>query len=181
MAIANYSKTCSKNVAGALTVWLTEATNITAGTVVNDEITVLTLGTAKTFKTIDVDQDSITAMSEGTGTGSNISYVNSIEIKLSKLSAAQRTLINSLMDASPCGIVALVKDGNGLYQCYGWNETDLTTRGLKLVSDSFTTGTAPDDAEGNKSTIRLECKTGYRVLTVKSTSTVAVGGITAAS
>lgn len=180
MALANYTKTCSKNVPGNSLLWLIAASEIGSVTVVTDEITALTVTTGATFKTFDVDQDTLVRMEEGTGTGFNISYVHSIEAAFSKPTKELRTALNAIADASPCGMVAIMRDGNGLYWVVGYNEVDLGTRGLKLVSDSTTSGAAPDDAEGSKSNIRLETKSGYKALPVKSTSTVAVSGITAA-
>ena len=178
--IAGFTKVCSKNVPGNSVVWLTESDNIASVTVATGEITALTMATGKTFSVFDVDQDTLIRMEEGTGTGHNMSYVHSVEFALSKPSTHVRTAINNLADASPCGIVALIKDGNGTYWLEGYNEVDLLERGLKLVQDNTTSGTAPDDAEGSKSVIRLETKSGYKTLPVKSTSTVAVSGITAA-
>lgn len=178
MAIANYTKVCSKNVPGASLLWITESDNISSVTVVSDEVTVVTMNGATTFKVFDVDQDTLVRMEEGTGTGHNISYVHSIEAAFSKPSAAMRTALNSLADASPCGMIALVKDGNGTHWLVGYNEIDLGERGLKLVQDNVTTGSAPDDAEGSKATIRLETKSGYKALPVKAGSVIAVGGIT---
>ena len=178
-SLANYTKVCSKNVPGNSTLWLIEADSVSSATVVTDEITVLALTSGSTFKVFDIDQDTLVRTEEGTGTGHNISYVHGIEFAFSKPSAAMRTAINAIADASPCGMVAIVKDGNGVYWVVGWNQTDLNERGLKLVQDSTTSGSAPDDAEGSKTMIRLETKSGYKALPVKSTSTVAVTGITA--
>jgi hypothetical protein len=179
MALANYVKSCSKNVPGNSLLWLGSSADVDTVTVVADELTLLTMVTSKTFKTFDVDQDTLLRIEEGVGTGHNISYVHAIEAAFSKPSAALRTAMNNLADESPCGMIAIVRDGNGLYWVVGYNEVDKGTRGLKLVQDNTTSGAAPDDADGSKSSIRLETKSGYKALPVKSTSVVAVTGITA--
>lgn len=179
MALAGFTKICAKNTPGNSLLWLIEASKVSAVTIVTDEITVLTTTTGSTFQVYEVDQDSLVRGEEGVGTSSNISYVHSIDFTLAKPTAAMRTAINALADASPCGIIAILKDGNGLYWVEGYNATDGTGRGLKLVTDSTTSGAAPDDEAGNKTTIRLETKSGFKSLPVKSTSVVAVSGITA--
>jgi hypothetical protein len=179
MALANYSKVCSKNVGGNSTLWLIEASSYSAHTIVSDEITVFTLDTSTTFKTYEIDQDTLVRSEEAVGTGHNISYTHAVEFSLRKPSAAMRTAINAIADASPCGMIAVIKDGNGLYWVVGFNAQDLGDRGLKLVSETTTSGASPDDEEGSKTVIRLECKSGYKALPVASGSTVAVGGITA--
>jgi len=98
-----------------------------------------------------------------------MSYVHAIEFSLSKPSAAMRTSINAIADASPCGMVAIMRDGNGLYWLVGYSATDLASRGLRLVGDNFTSGTAPDDEEGSKDVIRLESKSGFKALPITGT------------
>lgn len=177
MAIADYVKTCSKNVAGNSTLWLTEAENISSVTIVTGEITVITMKTGKEWQPYDNDLDSLIRSQEGSGNGNNISYTHKIEAKFSKLSPALNTARTALADASVCGILALVKDSNGVWWLVGYNPSDLTKRALKLMTDSDTSGGAPDDEEGGKASIVLESKSGYLDIPVKSTSTVAVGGI----
>lgn len=179
MALANYSKTCSKNVSGNGLFYLTEASNILTVTINSGEVTALTLATGKSFSVIDNDLDSLIRSQEGTGSGDKFSYVHKIEAKFSKLSTSLNTLRNAIADASPCGMVALVKDSNGTWWLVGYNATDGTERALKAKTDSDTSGAAPDDEAGGMATITLECKSGYLDLPVKSTSTVSVSGITA--
>ena len=179
MALPGFTKICAKNTPGMSLLWLIEASSVTASTIVADEITVLTLLTSTAFKVYEVDQDTLVRGEEGVGTSSNISYVHSIDFTLAKPTAAMRTSINALADASPCGMIAIMRDGNGLYWVVGYNATDGNSRGLKLVTDSTTSGAAPDDEDGQKTTIRLETKSGFKQLPVAAASTVAVGGITA--
>jgi hypothetical protein len=177
MSLAGLTRVCAKNTAGNSLLWLIEASKISAVTIVADEVTVLTTtGTAADMQVYEVDQDTLVRIEEGKGNGSNISYIHAIEFTFSKPSAALRTALNALADASPCGMVAIMRDGNGVYWVIGWNALDLGSRGLRLVQDNFTSGLAPDDEAGSKSMIRLECKSGQKDLPVKSTSTVATAG-----
>jgi hypothetical protein len=179
MALATYTKSCSKNVAGNGLFYLTEASNINTVTISAGEVTALTLYTAKAFSVIDNDLDSLIRSQEGTGSGDKFSYMHKIEAKFSKLSTALNTLRNAIADASPCGMVAMVKDGNGTWWLVGYNAVDGVERALKAKTDSDTSGNAPDDEAGGMATITLECKSGYLDLPIKSTSTVTTAGVTA--
>lgn len=161
MALATYAKSCVKNVAGNSQIWLTEAANITSITIVAGEVTVFTMSGVTKFLEVEPDRDVLLRTQEGAGIGSNISYTHKIEMKFSKLSTGVNTLRNSLADASPCGIVAVVKDSNGTYWLVGWNASDLGTRGLELRTDNDTSGLIATDAEGGKASIVLETISGY--------------------
>jgi len=170
MALAGFTKICSKNTPGNSLLWLIEASKLNSVTITGDEVTAIsTDATGDDFQVYEVDQDTLVRTEEGTGTGSNMSYIHAIEFSFSKPSAAMRTSINALADASPCGIVAIMRDGNGVYWLVGYNATDLASRGLKLVSDTMTTGTAPDDEEGSKDIIRLETKSGFKAVPLDAT------------
>ena len=180
MALANYTKSCLKNIAGNSLLYVTEASNVTTVTVSNGEVTALTMETSKTFKTVAMDIDTLQRTEEGKGFGTNIYYTHKIEATFSYLSTALRTFRNALADASPCGMIALVKDGNGTWWLVGYNEVDTTNRGLQLVQDNTTSGKKASEEAGGKASIILQSEDGYADLPVKSTSTVAVSGITAA-
>jgi len=170
MALAGFTKVCSKNTGGNSLLWLIEAAKINVVTIGADTVTgITTTGTPDDFNVYEVDQDTLVRTEEGVGTGSNMSYVHAIEFSLSKPSAAMRTSINAIADASPCGMVAIMRDGNGLYWLVGYSATDLASRGLRLVGDNFTSGTAPDDEEGSKDVIRLESKSGFKALPITGT------------
>ena len=58
MAIAAYTKSCTKNVGGNSAVYLTEAANITTVTVTSGEISAaITMGSGLTFHEVQADLD----------------------------------------------------------------------------------------------------------------------------
>jgi len=181
MAIAAYSKACSKNVGGNSAVYLTEATNVTAVTVTSGEISAaLTMASGKTFHEVEADLDSVTHTQEGTGTQTNISYTHRVEMIFSKPSVDLNTLRDSLADGSPCGLLAIVTDGNGTSWLVGYNETDGVNRALYLATDSLNSGAAPADDGGQAITLALECNSGYLSLPFDSTIGATISGGTAA-
>ena len=161
MAIATYARTCSKNIPGNGQIWLAEASNITSITITSGEVAAFTMEGVTKFLECQPTIDTLVRSEEGTGTGSNISYVHKIDMTFSKLASGLVTFRDSLADASPCGIVAVTLDSNGTYWLTGWNATDLGNRGLELRADNSTSGTTPQDEEGGVATISLETISGY--------------------
>ena len=181
MAIAAYTKACSKNVGGNSAVYLAEASSLTSVTVAAGEISAaLTMGSGLTFHEVQADLDSVVHTQEGAGNQSNIAYTHRVEMKFAKPSAALNTLRNSLADGSPCGVLAIVTDGNGVSWLVGYNETDGTNRALYLVADSLNSGAEPAEEDGQAITVALECQTGYLSLPFDATIGATITGGTAA-
>ena len=177
MAIAVYTKVCEKNVSGNARVFVAEMSGITSITVTSGEITAITATTA--FKESQADIDSLIRTEVATGTRSNISYLHRVEMKFAGPDLALNTFRNSLADASPCGMAAIVQDSNGECWLVGWNDTDTTSRGLFLVQDDTNSGALPSDEDAQNVTIALETLSGYLDLPFDSTITATIIGDTA--
>lgn len=178
MAIANYSKTCAANRPGNSTLWITEKSNISSVTFSGGEVTAMTMTTSGTFKTVAIDQDTLERVEEGKGSKTgNISYKHQIKFKLSKLATAMNTFRNALAEASICGMVGLIKDGNGTWWVVGYNESDLGERPLRLMTNNSKSGVTPQDEDAANAEIVLETDSGYPAYPVASGKTVAVTGI----
>jgi hypothetical protein len=161
MAIAVYTKACTKNVGGNTFIAVAEVASMTSFTVTAGEITAVTPNGVNRFHKADATIDTIVRTEEGAGNGNNIAYTHRIEIKTTKPSVALNTWRSSLADASPCGILAITADGNGTCWLTGYSIAEGFKRPLRLVSDSFTSGATPGDEAGQTVTIGLECVTGY--------------------
>lgn len=153
MTIAVFNKSCSKNVSGNSRIFIAEVTNVTAITVTSGEITSITGDDA--FKEIEVDLDTILRIEEKIAGKLNYGIDVTVDMKLAHPNADLNTLRDSLVAASPCGMLAIVKDGNGTYWLVGYNELDLVTRPLYLAQDNFTSGAELIDPEGNKVSLQL--------------------------
>lgn len=175
MAIATYARACSKNVAGNSQIWISEAPNISSITITSGEAAAFTMASTNKFMEIQPEIDSLIRSEEGAGTGSNISYTHKIDLKFAKLATGVNTLVDSLADSSPCGMVAVTKDGNGTYWLTGWNENDLGNRGLELRTDSTNSGGAPADEEGGISSVSLECVSGYKDIPLSAAGVTSFG------
>ena len=178
MAIATYTKVCEKNVSGNARVFVAQMSGITSITVTAGEITAITATTA--FKESQADIDSLIRTEVATGTRSNISYLHRVEMKFAGPDLALNTFRNSLADASPCGMAAVVQDSNGECWLVGWNDTDTTARGLFLVQDDTNSGALPSDTDAQNVTVALETLSGYLDLPFDSTITATIIADTAA-
>lgn len=179
-AIAVYTKVCAKNVSGNTALYWCEISNITSFTITAGEISTVTVATGKKFLKADAEIDTIDRTEVETGTGSNLSIKHTVMAKFNKPSTALNTLRNSLADASPCGIYAIVTDGNGTSWLVGYNATDTNKRPLRLISGTVNSGLTPADAEGNRYSITLETDNGYVCLPFDATNNGTIKGGTAA-
>lgn len=180
MAIAKYAKTCAKNVAGNISVFVAEAANITAVTITTGEVSAIT--GASGFKEVEAELDSIAREQEAVGVanGNNLSITHRIRMKFAKQSTALNTLRESLADASPCGMLAIVMDGNGQAWMIGYSASEGTKRGLRLATDTGSSGESPADEEGGAFEIVLESTSGYYDLPFDSTQNAAITAESAA-
>ena len=179
MAIAVYTKACEKNTGGNARVFFTEAANVSSVTVTSGEVSAITMATGTTFHEVQAEIDTVIRTETAAGRRTNISYTHRVEMKFGKPQTALNTLSDSLTDASACGIIAIVQDGNGNCWLVGYNETDTTNRGLYVVQDDTQSGALPSDEEGNVVTIALETISGYKDLPFDATQKAAIIGDTA--
>lgn len=180
MAIVAYTKACSKNVGGNSAVYITEASNLGSVTVTSGEISAALTMAAGTFHEVQADLDSVIHTQEGEGTQSNIAYTHRVEMRFAKPSVDLNTLRDSLADGSPCGIVAIVTDANGVSWLVGYNETDGTNRALYLATDSLNSGAEPAEDDSQAVTVALECQSGYLSLPFDATIGATISGGSAA-
>lgn len=178
-AIAAFSRTCGKNVTGNSAVYFTEKDNVATVTVTTGEVSAVTMESGKTFHQADVDLDTLIRTQEGEGTGNNVKYTHRIEMKFSNLDVNLNTFRDAIVEASACGIIAIVTDGNGTSWMVGFNESDQFARPLRLVQDSDTSGAEPGEEDAGLSTIALECMSGYLDLPFDSTLGDTISGGTA--
>ena len=163
MAIAVYTKACTKNTGGNSRVFYTEAANVSSVTVTAGEVAAaITMASGKTFHEVQAEIDTVIRTEVAAGRRTNISYTHRIEMKFGKPQTALNILSDALTDASACGLIAIVQDGNGNCWLVGYNETDTTNRGLYVVQDDTNSGAAPSDEEGNVVTIALETSSGFK-------------------
>lgn len=153
-----FARTCAKNVAGTQAIWIAEKSVVTAITVTSGEISAIT-GTTP-FMRVDADQDKMNWEQTDEKVGANnVKFSNLVEFAISKLNKEMNTFVQALIDASPCGLYAIVKDGNGQNWLVGYDATSLTTRPLRYNNGKQKTGKLIGEEDGSTKVIQLtnEC------------------------
>lgn len=161
MAIAVYTKSCTKNVGGNTFLAFAEVASMTSFTVTSGEITAVTPNSTYRFHKQDATIDTIKRTEEGAGNANNIAYKHRIEAQFTKPSKELNTMRAGVADATPCGILTIVADGNGKCWLTGYSVAEGFKRPLRLVEDKFDSGAAPGDENSQAVTLALECTTGY--------------------
>jgi hypothetical protein len=168
-----FTQTCSKNVSGASRVFIAAKSVATAFAVSGNEITGVT-GTTP-FVKVDIIQDSLQWSEEGVLVGlNNWKITNKIEFDIMPPATATNTFLQALIDGSPCGLFAIVVDGNGSAWFVGHNETDVRERPLKLGGQKHDTGKGLGVAEGNTIHITLQNECGGLACKADSTLNSAI-------
>jgi hypothetical protein len=143
-----FTQVCSKNTSGASRIFIAEKAVATAFTVSSHEITAVT-GTTP-FMRVDIVQDSLQWSEEVTPIGlNNLKVANKIEFDIQAPATLTNTFRQALMDASPCGLFAIIVDSNGCAWFPGHNEVDIRERPLRYGGDKHDTGKGLGDAQGN--------------------------------
>lgn len=169
MSILNYIKICEKNVPGNMHLFLTEAANVLNVIVTSGEVSDIVMTGTTTFKEIQADQNGLIRLIKELGSQGKEYYEHFVNFVCGKASKELNILADSLSEASPCGIIAIVMDSNSQAWLIGWNETDKGTRPLYLNSDNFTSGKDLTEAEGGKRTFDLKTTSAYLDLPTNST------------
>jgi hypothetical protein len=178
MALAIFSQTCAKNTAGAQRIFIAEKSVATAFTVSSNEITGVT-GTTP-FMRVDAIQDSISWTESVEKVGlNNHKVTNTIEFDVMPPAKATNTFLQALIDGSPCGLFAIIIDGNAKCWCAGHNETDVRNRPLMVAKVEKKTGKNLSEAEGNTVRITLSNECSGLALPFDSTLTGTINGGTA--
>jgi hypothetical protein len=179
MAIAAYTRVCAKNVTGNLRLYLSEVTNITSIVVTANEIATFTAG-ATSFKKTEGTLDTLTRTEKAEGGKAGYKFTHEIKMGFAKPSTALKTQIESLEAASPCGIAAVILDGNGQAWLVGYNQTDLKDRGLAVVDASLDTGMAPGEDGKQGFDVTLRCISSEHALPFNSVINATIVGASAA-
>lgn len=129
--ITVYNKICSLNFPGNRFLLLTEMPNIDYMTIVGGEVTDIGMVAGSYFNQIQIEQDGVRRLEVREGRRPR-SYDHTVEFNLVLPRIDTNIFTNSLRQASPCGIVALVVDNNSKAWIVGWNYTEAQKRGLIL-------------------------------------------------
>lgn len=173
MALAIFTRTCSKNVSGASKIFIAESASVTAITETSGEISAIT-GTTP-FMRVDAEQDSVSWSEKGEAVGTNnFKVTNTIDFDIVPPSKDTNTFKSALVAGSPCGLLALVVDGNGKVFMVGYNTTDKKLRPLRIKMTDQKTGKGLSDTAGQVVPIQLGNECADFCMPLDSTLTAAV-------
>jgi hypothetical protein len=173
MSIAAYARVCAKNISGNQKIWLADTLAFTTITITSNAISTLTAASA--FHRVQPDIDALERLekTEIQSYGASSKTTHTINMQFSNLAGATagtlKTFRESLETASPCGMMAIVLDGNKQGWLIGYNPTDLFTRPLRVKSEDAKSGKAPGEAAGNVMIV-LECMASERALPFDATN-----------
>ena len=149
--------------------FLTEAANVYNVVVTAGEVSDIVMVAELTFKEIQADQNGLVRQVKELGKEAGKEfYEHFVNFVCGKASVELNILADSLSEASPCGIIAIVMDSNGQGWLIGWNETNKGTRPLYLNTDNFTSGKDLTEVEGGKKTFDLKTTSAYLDLPTNS-------------
>lgn len=179
MALAIFTRTCAKNVSGAAKIYICEAANATVITLTTGEVSTLTAATS--FMRVDADQETISWEQTPEKVGANnTKIINVIDFQITTPKTATNTFLQALIDGSPCGLLAIITDGNGQNWLVGYNTTDLKSKPLRLNSGKQKTGKTMSEVDGGTIAIQLGCECGGLAVPFDTTNNGTINGLTAA-
>ncbi len=133
-----------------------------------DTYDTVTLDSGKIWYQFEFEEDLAEFRETVEGERGSYKVTQEVEFFVKGLSATKRGDLQSLLDNSPCGFVAAVKDNNDVVWILGYNESfKLGERPVRVKSDTTTTLKALGEVAG--STIVLNCITKVKALTCTGT------------
>jgi len=158
MALAPFIRACAKNSSGTMAIFVAEKSVVTAITITSGEISAIT-GTTP-FMRVDAAVGSMNWEQTDEKVGANNTKVsNLVEYALEQNNKAMNTHVQALIDASPCGLYAIVTDGNSQNWLVGYDATSLGRFPLKYSNGKQKTGKTLSEDGGQTKVIQLtnEC------------------------
>ena len=163
MAIAAArTKVCTPQSGGLTSIWLTDEANVTSFTLTSTAYSANTLGAGAWYK-FEFSQDLAEFRETGTREGNAYSNLQEIEFNFAGMNQVDRDHIEDIIESSHCGIVAVIKDSDGVKWTVGYSEAQGVERPLKLTSDTTLTGKGMTDGKG--STLILSTTTNEKART----------------
>ena len=174
MALTGYTRSCDSFSAGVKELYLIPKSDVTSFTLASDgSYSTATLATGKVWTKFEFEPHQCEWKPEGEVADNGV-YVekNTIEAYFSKLSQSLRDAIQSVVDASPCGMYAVVKEyndsaisGADRQWLIGYNEKDGTGEPVRMKTDAGTTGKSKTDNNGTTLTLYCEMSEKAREIT----------------
>lgn len=145
---AGLSKACGARSGGVRKIWLANVNEILSFTLTGNSWSAVTMDGSAKFFLFEFEQD--TAYHKGAGTTENMAIKVDHEVGafFSLNNAIKRDRFQEILEASPCGVVAIVEDNNGTKWVRGWSNKFAGERALKNNTVDDDSGKLMTDLSG---------------------------------
>jgi hypothetical protein len=176
MSLTGFTRTCSLASGGMKKFYAAIVADVTSFTLNSTYYNACTMVAGKVFKEFQFDRDTFELKETETIENGCKKIVHSVEFYISKMSADSRAALNEIMEASACGLIAIVEDNNGTKWTVGYSQGHLKDRALSLKGANSTSGKKLTDQNGTTITLESEDTEKMRIYsaTVPVTNTPAV-------
>lgn len=171
---AGFTKVCAARSGGVKNIWLANRADLTTAgfTLTSGVYTAVTMATTKVFYKFEFDEDSAEHRFNTAVENQSVSVTNEIEFFLGKLSATMRDGLQSILDTSPCGMVAIVEDNNSVKWVYGYTEnhpSNTSVHGRPLMASSIEAASGKVFTDATGATVTMACVNNQAPLTFSGT------------
>ncbi len=145
---AGYTKSCTAKTSGVKFVHLVDEAEVTTFGLVGEDYTSVTMVAGKVFKKYEFESGEAEYKETTNQVNGNGEVLHELQFFLGRMSGDSRTAVQEIIDASNCGMIAIVTDNNGVQWTAGYSENFLKEEPLRLTSGEHTTGKAKTDISG---------------------------------
>lgn len=156
--LTGYKKVCKKASGGVLTIGLIEKENFKGATLDadSDAYSAITLAAQSAFSKYEFLDDEAEFKEDTKRENGSAVVTKSLVFKLPAMNAASRKAVQEIIDASNCGLVAVVITPNGDSFVVGYGEDVKLERPLRISQSTGTTGKKFGDASGDEVTLTCD-------------------------
>ena len=153
--LTGYTKVCKKTSGGVLTIGLIEKENFKGATLDadSDAYSAITLAAQSAFSKYEFLEDEAEFKEDTKRENGSVVITKSLVFKLPTMNAASRKAVQEIIDASYCGLVAVVITPNGDAFVVGYGEDVKLERPLRISQSTGTTGKKFSDANGDRKSV----------------------------
>ncbi len=155
MTLVGYNSSCGKKHSGLTTIGLVPASDIKAVTIdpTGKTCTAITLNAEAKLATYQFKEDEAEYKESVKTENGMYSVEQTLTFKTPDMSPESRAAVDEIIEASYCGVVALIKRVNDTCMIIGWDEMHEGTRPLRLSGAEGTTGKKFTDEQTEEITL----------------------------
>ena len=147
----SYAHTCGTARYGGITkLWVLDQASVvsmTKGSGVTSYSTVTLASGVTGWYKIDFEENTCEWRENLEGERGVYGYTNEIELQIAGLSLAARDFIEKLVNSSPCGLIFIVEDSNGVKWAVGYSDRHGADRPMKVTTANGRTGMVFNEPE----------------------------------